>query len=277
MTSINSTVADPSVRPFIFESFGVVIKIDGNTQEMIDEGERVARISLVHPLRSADGKKAGHVFELNRTKSGYNMFLNGEGMASCRGRKKFFKFFDAIVRITVGEHAVDRVFMHAGAVGWRGRAIVLPGQSFQGKSTLTAELVRQGAEYYSDDFAIFDKDGLLHPFPKKIMMRTDDGQYLPYELTIETLGGTAATEPLPVGLVLLTKYESGQKWKPVILSRGQGVLEMIPFVLPLRLAPEFSLGVLNNIASRAIIASSPRGAAKEFARVLLNFVDKNVN
>ena len=128
MTSVNSTVSDSPVRPFIFESFGVVIKIDGNTQEMIDEGERVARISLVHPLHGAADKKIGHLFELNRTKSGYNIFLDGEGLASCRGRKKFFKFFDAIIRITVGEHAVDRVFMHAGAVGWKGRAIVLPGQ-----------------------------------------------------------------------------------------------------------------------------------------------------
>ncbi len=274
MTAVPS---QSKVRPFTFESFGVVIKIDGNVQEMVDEGERTARTSLVNFVHRAEGKKVDQLFEVNRTKSGYSMFLNGEGLASCRGRKKFFKFFDAIVRITVGEHAVDMVFMHAGAVGWKGRAIVLPGQSFQGKSTLTAELVRQGAEYYSDDFAIFDKNGSLHPFPKKIMMRTDDGQYWPYEMTIESLGGTAATEPLPVGLVLFTKYEPGQRWKPpVMLSHGQGVLEMIPFVLPLRRAPEFSLRVLNSIASRAIIASSPRGAAKEFARKLLDFVDKNV-
>lgn len=277
MASVSSTVSELSVRPFIFESFGVVVKIVGNTQEMIDEGERVARVSLAHLICGAEDKKVGHLFELNRTKSRYRMFLDGEGLASCRGRKKFFKFFDAIVRITVGEHAVDRVFMHAGAVGWKGRAIVLPGQSFQGKSTLTAELVRQGAEYYSDDFAVFDKNGLLHPFPKKIMMRTDDGQYRPYELPLGSLGGIAATGPLPVGMVLFAKYEPGQKWKPVMLSQGQGVLEMIPFVLPLRRAPEFSIGVLNNIVSRAIIASSPRGAAKEFAQVLLNFVDKNVN
>jgi hypothetical protein len=273
----SKTITRPQVRPFVFESFGVVIRINGNKQEMVDEGARVARESLVNLVSLADGKKIDHLFEINHSKNGYEMFLNGEGLASCPERKKFFKFFDAIVRITVGEHAVDRVFMHAGAVGWKGRAILLPGQSFQGKSTLTAELVRQGAEYYSDDFAIFDKDGLLHPFPRIITMRTDDGEYWPYEMTVESLGGTTATEPLPVGLVLFAKYAPGEEWKPDMLTSGQGLLEMIPFVLPLRREPEFSMRVLKSIATRAIIARSPRGDAKRFAELLLNFVDKNVN
>ncbi len=273
-----STVRSPiSVRPFTFESFGVHIKIDGNTQEMIDEGERTARASLLNLLRPTDGKAAEQMFEIKRNKTNYALYQNGEGIGACRGRKKFFKFFDSILRITVGEHAVDRVFLHAGAVAWKGKAIVLPAESFKGKSTLTAELVRQGAEYYSDDFAIFDNHGMLHPFPRTISMRTDDGDYIPYDLSIESLGGIAATEPLPVGLVLFTEYTPGKKWKPAILSHGQGVMEMIPFVLPLRRDPEFSLRVLNSIASRAIIVSSPRGAAKEFAQVLLNYVDKNVN
>jgi hypothetical protein len=264
-----------SPRPFTFESFGVRIKIDGNTQEMIDEGERTARSSLLNLLRPLDGKATDQLFEIRRNKSSFALYHNGEGIGSCRGRKKFFKFFDSVLRIAVGVNAVDRVFVHAGAVGWKGNAIVLPAESYKGKSTLVAELVRQGAEYYSDDFAIFDKDGLLHPFPRVISMRTDDFNL--YDLTVESLGGIAASKPLPVGMILFTHYEPGKKWKPFVMSPGQGALEMIPFALPFQRDPEFSLRVLNSIASRAIIASSPRGAAKEFAQVLLNFVDKNVN
>ncbi len=274
MTSVSTKVSSP-VRPFIFESFGVVIKIDGNMQEIVDEGEKTARTSLLNWLRPADGKKADQVFELRRNKTTYALYHNGEGIGSSRGRKKFFKFFDGIVRIIVGENAVDRVFLHAGAVGWKGKGIVLPADSYKGKSTLVAELVRQGAEYYSDDFAIFDKNGLLHPFPRTISMRTDD--YRLYDLSIESLGGVVATKPMPVGLVLFTEYEKGKKWKPSILTPGQGVLEMTPYALPLRRDPQFSMRVLNSIASRAIIATTRRGAAKEFAELLLNFVDKNVN
>jgi hypothetical protein len=277
MTAVKSTSVSSSVRPFIFETFGVVIKIDGNVQEIVDEGVKVARKSLLNWLHPADNKKVDQLFELRRNKSNYALYHNGEGIASCRGKKKFLKFFDGIIRITVGENAVDRVFLHAGAVGWKGKGIVLPADSFKGKSTLVAELVRQGADYYSDDFAIFDKNGLLYPFPRIISMRTDDGEYRPYNLSVESLGGIAASKPLPVGLVLFTEYEAGQKWKPIKLSAGQGVLGMIPFALPLRRDPEFSMRSLKSIASRAIIATSRRGAAKECAELILNFVDKNVN
>jgi hypothetical protein len=52
---------------------------------------------------------------------------------------------------------------------------------------------------------------------------------------------------------------------------------MIPYTLTFRHRPESSLAILNKIAARAIIASSPRGNATEFAPVILNFVDKNAN
>src|SRR5581483_1001800 len=43
------------------------------------------------------------------------------------------------------------VFVHAGVVAWRGRALVIPGPSNSGKSTLVAALVAAGAAYYSDE------------------------------------------------------------------------------------------------------------------------------
>ncbi|MBK8467131.1 MAG: hypothetical protein IPL32_15020 [Chloracidobacterium sp.] len=276
MTSINSAAA-LSVRPFKFESYGVVAQITSNVQDMVEEGERVAIRSLVGQIKPAKGKKVEQLFEIERTKSSYRLFVNGEGIASCRGKKKFFKFFDAIMRITIGEHAVDRVFMHAGAVGWKGKGIIFPAQSYQGKSTIVTELVRRGADYYSDDFAIFDRDGLLHPFPRIITMRTRDGEFRHYDLPVESIGGVPATELLPVGLVLFTNYEAGAEWNPIKLTPGQGSLEMMPFVLPLRRDPKLSMLALNSIANSAIIARSRRGAAEEFADLILNFVDNNAN
>ena len=279
MTSEITTPTVQKVRPFVFESYGVIVRIDGNIQEMVDHAETVARASLLNVRDLSIRTKAEQRFEVRRSKTRYSLYLNGEGIGSCRGRKKFLKFFDAIIRITVGEHSPEKVFMHAGAVGWKGKGIIIPAQSFQGKSTLVSELVRLGAEYYSDDFAIFDGKGLLHPFPRTIGMRSKDqnGYYTPYELSLDDIGGVAATVALPVGLVLLTRYESGAKWEPETLTAGQGLLEMIPFTLPLRKDPEFSMRVLKSIATRAIIVRSPRGAAEEFAKLLLNFVDKHVN
>ena len=262
--------------PFEFESYGVSVRIESNLQEMVDEAEKTVRVSLLNDIRPTRKRHFDHVFQLNRDKRGTRIMIqNGERISSGGTRKKFFKFFDSIIRVVVAEYAVDRVFLHAGVVGWKGKAIVIPADSFKGKSTLVSELVRNGAEYYSDEFAIFDREGLVHPFARRIGRRTDD--YIPYELTVEDLGGTYGNTPIPVGLVLITEYRANAKWSPKKLSAGNGVLEMIPFTLCLRHQPDFSLEVLNNIASNAIIASSLRGTAENFAKTLLNFVDKHIN
>jgi hypothetical protein len=51
-------------------------------------------------------------------------------------------------QLTVATVAEGLVFVHVGVVGWRNRAIVIPGRSLSGKSTLVLELVGAGADYY---------------------------------------------------------------------------------------------------------------------------------
>src|SRR6476469_10330058 len=68
-------------------------------------------------------------------------------------------------------NARDRVFVHAGVVGWKGRAILLPGRSMAGKSTLVRALLAAGATYYSDEFAVLDAKGRVHPFPRRLSLR----------------------------------------------------------------------------------------------------------
>lgn len=276
MPSTVQKISDSTVVPFEFESYGVSVRIESNLQEMVDEAEKTVRVSLLNDIRPTRNGQFDHVFQLNRNKRGTRIMIqNGERISSGGTQKNFFKFFDSIIRVAVAEYAVDRVFLHAGVVGWKGKAIVIPADSFKGKSTLVSELVRSGAEYYSDEFAIFDRDGLVHPFARRIGRRTED--FKTYELTVEDLGGTYGNTPIPVGLVLITEYRADAKWSPKKLSAGKGVLEMIPFTLCLRHQPDFSLQVLNNIAISAIIVSGLRSTAENFAKILLDFVDKNVN
>ncbi len=278
MAVLNHIETKGDVRPFRFESYGVSVEITSNHADVVEQAAQVARNSLMGQIRELRPGDTDQAFELNRTKSGtFTLVQNGKRIASGRSRKKFFKFFDSMVRVAIGEHAVDRIFMHAGAVGWKGKAIIIPGDSYQGKSTLVAALISNGASYYSDDFAVFDGDGLLHPFPRPLAMRSPDGRSKTYELTPESLGGVRGIEPIPVSTILFTEYKPDTVWTPEILTQGKGVLDMIPFVLPLRQQPDFSLKVLNKITSRAIIASGRRGSADEFAKTLLDFVDKHVN
>ena len=268
----------PSVRPFEFESYGVHVQITGNDQQIVDAAVKVATRSLLNDVRPSKSKQFDDIFEFNIEDDGtIYMIQNGEAVGWEKVPEYLFKHFDSLIRATVAEDAVDRVFIHAGAVGWKGKAIVMPADSFQGKTTLVAELVRNGADYYSDDYAIFDLNGLMYPFPRTLTMRADDESHTGFEVTAEELGGEVGSAAIPVGTVLFTGYDPAATWQPKLLSAGTGVLEMIPYTFSFRERPDFSLPVLNNIASRAIILFSQRGSAEEFAKTFLNFVDKHVN
>ena len=73
--------------------------------------------------------------------------------------------FNKHAELLTAYRAQDCLFVHAGVVGWQGKAILIPGRSFSGKTTLVKALIEAGATYYSDEFAILDRQGLVHPYP----------------------------------------------------------------------------------------------------------------
>jgi hypothetical protein len=175
------------------------------------------------------------------------------------------------IRQYVAASAAHRTFVHAGVVGWRGRAILVPGRSRSGKTTLVAELVKAGATYYSDEFAVLDRRGRVHPFAKSLSIR--EGGCVHHEVVrrrhAEELGGSCGEQPLPVGLVVLASYRAGADWRPETLTRGQAVLEMLAHTVPARLRPEASLEALERAVARAVVVRGERGEAKGVAVRLL--------
>ena len=75
------------------------------------------------------------------------------------------------MELWAGEHADGPVVVHAGVVTVKGKALLLPGRSRTGKTTLTAALVRAGAAYYSDEFALLGRDGQVHPYRRPLAIR----------------------------------------------------------------------------------------------------------
>jgi len=67
-------------------------------------------------------------------------------------------------QLTVATLAKGLIFVHAGVVGWQNRAIVIPGRSLSGKTTLVLALVEAGTDYYSDEYALFDSEGRVHAY-----------------------------------------------------------------------------------------------------------------
>jgi hypothetical protein len=179
--------------------------------------------------------------------------------------------FESDLRLYVAERARRRVFVHAGVVAWRGKAIVIPGRSFSGKSSLVAALVRAGATYYSDEFAVFDARGRVHPFPAPLSLRGVDGEG-PTRHPAESLGAGPGTRPLPVGLVAVSAYRHGARWRPRRLTPGQGVLALLANTVPARERPAEALAALQRAVANARVLKSLRGEASSVAEVLLEDV-----
>lgn len=179
--------------------------------------------------------------------------------------------FESDLRLYIAERARRRVFVHAGVVAWRGRAIVIPGRSFSGKSSLVAALVRAGATYYSDEYAVFDARGRVHPFPAPLSLRGAEGER-PTRHPAESLGGRPGTRPLPVGLVAVSEYRRGARWRPRRLTPGQGVLTLLANTVPARERPAAALAVLQRVVVAAPVLKGPRGEASEVADALLENV-----
>jgi hypothetical protein len=167
------------------------------------------------------------------------------------------------------EAASDMTFLHAGVVGWQGRAIVLPGRSLSGKTTLVREMLRLGATYYSDEFAVVDNAGLVHPFPRPLGIR-EDSSYAQTKYSAETLGATSGVKPLPMGMAVICKYEAGTQWQPAAFSRGQGALELLGNSIAVRSQPHGTLKRLQKLASHAVFIKGTRGEASEAAASILN-------
>jgi hypothetical protein len=179
--------------------------------------------------------------------------------------------FESDIQLYVAERAPRRVFVHAGVVGWRGLAILIPGRSFSGKTTLVAELVRAGAEYYSDEYAVLDAEGRVHPYARPLAVR-EGGGMRQTRRPVEEFGGRAGTGPLLVGLVIVSRYARGVRWRPRRLSPGEGVLEMLSNTVSARRSPGRALTALTKAAGQAAILAGPRGEAVSAAESILRSI-----
>lgn len=181
--------------------------------------------------------------------------------------EELFERFESDLQLTVAAAAPRRIFVHAGVVGWKGRAVLIPGRSFSGKTTLTAELVKAGATYYSDEFAVLDAAGRVHPFAKPLAMRGEGGRQT--KVAAEKLGGVSATKSLPVGLVVMSEFKDGARWQPRALSMGHGSLALLANTVPARRRPAEVLETLEKVVCGATVLRGARGEAAEAARGIL--------
>ncbi len=255
-----------------FVCYGLRIGIRVSSPEIMDRIEGV----LPPQAKPARGPRVGCLYSLivSGTKVGSNirrfniLYADAVPLARTKNTDQVLEALETDLQLHVAERAPRRVFVHAGVVGWRGRAIVIPGRTMTGKTTLIRALVRAGATYYSDEYAVLDERGRVHPYPKPMSVR-ENGGGRPSKILPEALGGTTGVRPLPVGLVVATSYREGARWRPRPLSPGRAVMELLAHTVSARRDPERAFATLRSATAGAMVIKGARGEADEIAEVLL--------
>lgn len=269
----NSGKKPISDNAFGFTSFGITVEVQTesptHTQTLKDGLQELFR----NNLEVSNGQEYDFKFEIKQGAEGLvDLFKNGELLVSGELNFGFFHYVETLVRLSVAEFAVDFVFVHAGVVSWKGAGIVIPGNSFAGKTSLVREFVAAGAEYLSDEYAVFDRNGLVHPFPKPLSLREKSSGMLQVDHLVEDLGGVCAAGPVRTAYILHTSYKPEAVWQPNVITSGTGILKLLEHTLPIRVATQFSLEVFNNVANDAVFLESPRGEAPETVGAILEYI-----
>lgn len=260
---------------FAFEKFGVRIGIRADSAELMElAASRVPAGST--PLASDEIDVLFSLTGGGASRPGVRRFaILYEGISiqlRTLDRDALADALDSAIHVALAERATEWVFVHAGVVGWRGRAIVLPGTTLSGKTTLVAALLRAGAELYSDDRAVIDRQGLVHPHPRPLSVRESPGAKQ-RPVTAASLGATVGARPLPVGLLVLTSFREGAVWAPRAIPAAQAMLSLLEHASALRTRPDTVLQVLRRTFVAVPAYRGPRGDAAVTARRVLALAD----
>jgi hypothetical protein len=259
-------VAGESAETVAVEAFGVTVAVTADPQHF------AAIRDFLPPCarRVRDPPERGRFALVKDTDDGLlRVVCDERSITGPSDLRLALGILDAELRMYIALHAPDHVFVHAGVVGVEDRAIVLPGRSFAGKTTLVAALVKAGAEYSSDEYAVLDADGLVHPYPKPLSMRINDTRETD-EQPVESLGGRAGDRPLPVAVIAFTSYRPGAAWALRTRTAGEGAVKLLEHSIAARSRPEQVLAAVRRAVTDAVVLEGERGDAGQAASALLS-------
>jgi len=101
----------------------------------------------------------------------------------------------------------------------------------------------------------------VHHYARPLSMRENGYLEKPKKYKVEKFGGRAGVKPMPVGLVVVSKYKPGAEWRPRHLTSGEGALELIANTVSARREPQKVLSTLNHVVAGAPVLKGFRGEA----------------
>ena len=240
-----------------FEAFGVPIRVT------CDSPEVSARLPEVLPPTYTEipvGAEAEEFALVSEGRGAYT-FTRGDSPVSSDVDLEFgITLLQTQVRLFIGLNAADRMFVHAGAVAIGGRAVIFPGRSFSGKTSLVAAFLEAGAVYLSDEFAVLDVDANVHPFPTPLSLRHGEDERRNVEAA--SLGAMTAESSLPLGGIIVANYRPGAAWAPEEITRGQAALALLDNTIAALARHGEALAIFRDVTDGPILLAGDRGDAE---------------
>jgi hypothetical protein len=255
---------------FGIQAFGSSIRIECANSEIRDVLDRYLFPPILHSENAPSSPdiliRVDQVAECFRVMVNHElaasvMTIHGAALAAVKALD------DAVVHRMKAFRAV-----HAGAVLIEGRALIIPGSTHAGKSSLVAELLRRGAAHFSDEYALIDSEGRTHPYPRPLLLR--NGRPMQSLVLPEELNATFATNPAPVGWILAVDYVPGTVWDVQEMSQGDAVMTLLRNT-PHEMAqsPEM-IDSFICLAGKAACFAGKRGDALEAASHILDLIGR---
>ena len=203
--------------------------------------------------------------------------LEGRAIRLGVSRKQVTAYVESRLESLASTHSPRFAFLHAGCVEIDGHAIVLPGRSCAGKSTLVAEFVKRGARYLSDDLVPIDARLRAHPFPRPIGIRPVQGGAAT-KASLTSLGLEPATRPRPIAFIWCGSFEplvGISSFAPQ--SAAQAFAALLAHAPGAQVRPEVIVPILAGIARTVPVFVGVRGEASEIVDAIRARLKRSVS
>ncbi|MGA2471536.1 MAG: hypothetical protein ABSG64_12720 [Solirubrobacteraceae bacterium] len=247
------------------KSFGVLLEVEVHDESLQPAVERILPPGWEPSEKFAED---GRFILAGQRDGQYSVLVDGRSVGSAMDADAAVHVLDAEMRLRIAASARDYLFAHAGVVAVEGRALLLPGRTFRGKTTLVAALVAAGATYYSDEYAVLDETGAVHPYARHLSMRSSKGGRGTLQ-SVEGFGGVAGTVPVRPAVIAITMYVPGACWQPEVRNASRGALELLSNAFLANERPEASVRAVTRAAANALVLEGDRGEAAETAASLI--------
>jgi hypothetical protein len=258
-----------SVYRVSFEAWGYPFSIEADCARDLQRLLEWLPSDLEHSTTSTE---TTNVFSLRKCPDGLlRAFHAGRVVGAYPDDEVVLQELESFINVEIASHSPSFVFVHAGVVEWKGKVVVLPGRSFAGKSDLTKQLVDLGATYYSDEYALIDESGSIHPYSRALSLRRGSRLRIP----AQQLNGGPAGRCARVGAVVVTKYQQGTVWQPRTISAADAVWALFHNSVSARLAPDRALTWLpRSLEGCQLMLAGNRGEALIAAQDILTRLDR---